>query len=186
MFHTIYGKIPGELKTEMNDDSSNDTFSISQIIKIPEVDISYKQQDDDSVIVVTDMYCVKGHNIVRPGGPKFSGYDGISFWVVGKSGGSIVTVSPFHGDPRKYGGEDFEPGEKLTICCPECREPFPSIGKCGCSQDGELISLFLTRDLDPQKAAAVCDKWGCLRSRIIDGEQIIIKHKDDDESGQSE
>ena len=170
----------------MNDASSKDSFSISQIVKIPEVDISYKQQDEAMTIVVTDIYCVKGHNLVRPGGPKFSGYDGVSFWVVGKSGGSTVTVSPLHGDPRKYGGDDFEQGEKLTICCPECKEPFPAMSKCGCSTDGELVALYITRDLDPQKVVAVCDKWGCLRSRVIDGEQIIIKHKDDEESDQKE
>jgi len=150
---------------------------LDKLLHLPDVKISFKQEED-MTIVVTHIYCVKGHDLVRPGGPKFEGYDGITFWLEGQHGSGEVIVSPFHGDPRKYGGDDFEPGERLTICCPECKEPFSPIAKCGCSPDGELIALYLTRDLDPQRMVAVCNKWGCLRSRVIDGGQIMIRRKD--------
>jgi len=126
---------------------------------------------DDVMIVLTQAFCTTGHNLIRPG-QQFHGFDGLHLWVSdGKSEG-LVIVSPVHGDGQKH-GPTFRRGAKLEISCPECRTPLPKLCRCSCGKGGSLRTIYLTPDLSEAHQAAVCDIWGCPRSRVIDAHEIL-------------
>jgi hypothetical protein len=128
------------------------------------------------VIAVSRLYCPNGHNLVsEDSGARFNGYPGISIMVEGKEEKGIVIISPIHGDDTRFGKADFEPGEVTRLTCPECGVDLPEIQPCGCVPDAQLVGLFLDDTITEGNQVAICDAWGCLRSRITDRFQIISR-----------
>ncbi len=126
---------------------------------------------DEVLIVLTQAYCPSGHNLIRPG-EKFDGFDGLHLWISGGKVEGLVVVSPIHGDHRKR-GISFPDGTQLEIACPECRKPLPRLCPCSCGHGGSLRTIYLTPGLSESYQAAVCDIWGCPRSRVIDSNEIL-------------
>ena len=126
---------------------------------------------DDVMIVLTQAFCTTGHNLIRPG-EKFEGFDGMHLWVSDGKTAGLVVVSPIHGDDSKR-GPTFKRGAKLEISCPECRTPLPKLCRCSCGKGGSLRTIYLTPELSEAHQAAVCDIWGCPRSRVIDAHEIL-------------
>jgi len=126
---------------------------------------------DDVMIVLTQAFCTTGHNLIRPG-EKFEGFDGMHLWVSDGKTAGLVVVSPIHGDSSKR-GPTFRRGAKLEISCPECRTPLPKLCRCSCGKGGSLRTIYLTPELSEAHQAAVCDIWGCPRSRVIDAHEIL-------------
>ncbi len=128
------------------------------------------------VIAVTQLYCPNGHNLINPeSAARFNGYPGISIMVKGKEEEGVVIVSPIHGDDTHFGAADFEPGEVTELTCPECGVVLPSIQPCGCLPGAQLVGLFLDDSLKEGDQVAICNAWGCLRSRVTDRFQVISK-----------
>jgi hypothetical protein len=126
---------------------------------------------DDVMIVLTQAFCTTGHNLIRPG-DKFEGFDGMHLWVSDGKTEGLVIVSPIHGDSSKR-GPTFRRGAKLEISCPVCRTPLPKLCRCSCGKGGSLRTIYLTPELSEAHQAAVCDIWGCPRSRVIDAHEIL-------------
>lgn len=137
-------------------------------------------------VVITQVFCKNGHNLVGRSPERFDGYPGISLWVEGGGNAGEVVVSPVHGDSRKR-GMTFEPGIKLSIQCPECRAEFEELTRCRCSTLGQLRKLYLTPAPSDAHIIAVCDIWGCPLSRVIDSYEMFSEFLDgnigDDEEG---
>jgi hypothetical protein len=128
------------------------------------------------VIVVTKLYCPNGHNLVdAESGARFNGYAGISIMVEGSAIRGKVVISPIHGDDTRFGETDFEPGELTRITCPTCGVEFPVLQPCGCQEGANLMGLYLDENIEDGNQVAVCNAWGCLRSRIIDRFQVISR-----------
>ncbi len=128
------------------------------------------------VIAVTQLFCPNGHNLIsEESGARFNGYPGISIMVEGEEEKGIVIVSPIHGDDTRFGANDFEPGEVTKLTCPTCGVKLPYLQACGCVKDAQLVGLFLDDKCEPGNQVAVCNAWGCLRSRITDRFQVISK-----------
>jgi hypothetical protein len=128
------------------------------------------------VIAVTKVFCPNGHNLVTAeSGARFNGFPGISVMVEGRNTRGIVVLSPIHGDDTKFGESDFEPGELTRLSCPQCGVALPPVSPCGCTAESQLVGLFLDEERVEGNQVAVCNVWGCLRSRIIDRFQIISK-----------
>ncbi|MCD6499959.1 MAG: hypothetical protein J7M25_16820 [Deltaproteobacteria bacterium] len=128
--------------------------------------------EDDVVVIVTKLFCPNGHNLVNQESHKFDGYGGIRLLVSDGKVEDVVELSPFHGDLTKY-GPTFETGTKLSIRCPDCGVELPVLAKCGCEWHGDLRKLYLTESIDDAYLVTVCDVWGCPRSRVIDGNEIL-------------
>jgi hypothetical protein len=127
-------------------------------------------------IAVTKLYCPAGHNLIdEKTRARFSRLPGIVLMVEGKRAKGVVVLSPIHGDDTKFGESGFEPGEVLKLSCPTCQKSFPVIQKCGCTDEANLVGLYLSEDLEEGNQVALCTAWGCLRSRIMDRFQIISK-----------
>jgi hypothetical protein len=130
-------------------------------------------------VVVTQSFCPKGHNLVGLSRETFDGHPGISLRVEAESGGrgdgargGEVILSPIHGDREKR-GVSFPDGTKLVIRCPVCETRLPELTRCSCSEQGRLLKLFLTPALSEAHLVAVCDIWGCPRSRVIDNFEMF-------------
>jgi hypothetical protein len=127
-------------------------------------------------VVVTQVFCPNGHNLVGLSRETFDGHPGISLRIdaegdVGARGGEVV-LSPIHGDREKR-GVSFLDGTKLAIRCPVCETRLPELTRCSCSERGRLLKLFLTPALSEAHLVAVCDIWGCPRSRVIDNFEMF-------------
>lgn len=131
--------------------------------------------EDEVLIIVTQLFCPNGHNLVDQEDKRFDGYGGIRLLVSDGEREGIVVLSPFHGDRRKE-GITFPEGTKLHLMCPVCRVELPVLANCTCSGHGELRKLYLTPKLEDSHLVAVCDVWGCPRSRVIDENEILSEY----------
>lgn len=127
---------------------------------------------EQAFVVVTQAFCPRGHNLVGAGPTAFEGYPGIAIWVGDGRAQGLVELSPLHGDATKVGPE-FRPGTRLRLECPICRTELPRLARCTCQPDGTLRKLYLTANPDEAYVIGLCDVWGCTRSRVIDGNEIL-------------
>ena len=137
-----------------------------------ETHILVEEEEPQIVVVLTQVFCHNGHNMIGLSEETFDSHPGISFWVkCGDQEGEVV-VSPIHGDHEKR-GPDFPQGSKLSLCCPVCKEELPELTNCRCHKDGKLRKLFLTPRMDEAHLMAVCDIMGCPLSRVIDSYEMF-------------
>jgi hypothetical protein len=137
------------------------------------------KQVDEVFIVVTQAYCQNGHNLVIEDGELFDGYPGLRLNLTSRDGVTgTVTLSPFHGDNTKKGDLDWKNGEPLVLSCPVCNEELPRLASCNCEGKGNLVKVHLTPGLSDSHILAMCNVWGCRRSRTIDNWQIISEYLD--------
>ncbi len=134
---------------------------------------SHIEQVDEVVIQVTQAFCPKGHNLVHNTDELFDGQPGISLWVSADEKEGEVILSPYHGDHSRRGYGDFRDGQMLTIACPECRTELPRLSQCTCGDHASLFALYLTPALDESHVVALCNVWGCHRSKVFDQAQLL-------------
>ena len=152
-----------------------------KIASVPPADSSIIQVDD-VFIVVTQAFCQNGHNLVENDNELFDGYPGIKLHLTDGQGTSgIVYLSPFHGDSSKKGKTDWPTGAKLVVRCPICESPLPTLAKCHCDPSispngGDLVKLFLSPARTDSHIIALCNVWGCRKSRTIDNWHIISEY----------
>ncbi len=133
----------------------------------------FEEHTNDVFVVVTQLYCHNGHNLVTSE-ETFSGFQGISLWLEGGGHEGMLAISPVHGDATKRGVE-FPAGTKVAIKCPTCKEELPELTRCQCSEHAMLRKAFLTPKLTEAHIIAVCDIWGCPLSRVIDSYEMFTE-----------
>ena len=127
---------------------------------------------DQTYVVVTQAFCPDGHNLVGAGCTAFDGQPGIAIWVRGDESQGLVELSPIHGDKSKS-GQEFPAGTKLRLECPFCRTELPYLAECACRKGASLRKLFLNERRDEAHVVGLCDIWGCTRSRVVDGNELL-------------
>lgn len=132
---------------------------------------------DEVIVVLTQAYCPRGHNLIEDSRVAFDGNPGISLAVSDGNRDDIVVCSPLHGDHRRAHAVAFRIGTKLDIKCPICGIELDVLLPCSCGK-GELVNLYLTKEFTEGQVAAICNVWGCPRSRVIDNWQIISQFVD--------
>jgi len=132
---------------------------------------------DDVLMLVTQVFCPNGHNLVGVGHHEFDGFPGISIFVSDGEKEGLVELSPIHGDASKV-GPTFKKGQRLSLRCPVCKIELPVSARCSCSSGGALRKIYLSPSLDEAHVIHVCDVWGCRRSRIIDSFETISEYID--------
>jgi hypothetical protein len=134
---------------------------------------------DDVVIQVTQVFCPNGHNLVRNRRQLFDGSPGISLLVSDGDTSDTVILSPYHGDASRKGKASFPDGTRVEVSCPVCKAQLPKLGACNCEGDGELFMLYLTPELDDGRVVALCNVWGCHRSKVFDQAQLLSAYLQD-------
>ena len=136
------------------------------------------RQVDEVYILITQAFCPNGHSLIEEGENLFDDHPGVKVILESESGKGEVILSPFQGDATKKGKTDWKSGEKVTMMCPTCKEALPKLASCKCSDDGELMKVYLTADISDSHVVGVCNIWGCQRSRTINNWQIISEYLD--------
>ena len=126
----------------------------------------------DAVIVLTQAFCQKHHALITPDNETFAGHPGVKVLVTHGDEEFELTISPIHGHHRRKGGLHVEDGTRVGVACPECREELEAYAPCPCGE-GTLRSIFLTAEAESSHVAAVCDVWGCQRSRVVDEWELL-------------
>jgi hypothetical protein len=127
---------------------------------------------DEAFIVLSQAYCHLGHPLIAEGNPTFQGYPGVKLRVRAGDLAEEVVLSPVHGHHDRVGGDAFGRGVKCSVRCPQCNQELMAYAPCPCGK-GTLRAIFLTADPGKAHVAAVCDVWGCQRSRVVDEWEIL-------------
>jgi hypothetical protein len=115
-------------------------------------------------ILIQQVYCSNGHQLVHPQNPKFDNEPGIHIICEGETIWQSVYLSPFQGDRRKEYKKEFKMGEVLQIFCPECHTHFPRFAPHDCQADAMYLALFLDQEANFYNTVCVCNVWGCYAS----------------------
>ncbi|MEZ4268474.1 MAG: hypothetical protein R3F39_19075 [Myxococcota bacterium] len=127
---------------------------------------------DDALVVITQAYCHNGHRLVEEENPQFGGFPGVGLRVTAQGVTHSVYLSPIHGHDEKTGGEDIPAGAVCGLACPTCNESLREYAACACGR-GTLRAIHLSAERKDSHIAAVCNVWGCTRSRIIDEWEVL-------------
>lgn len=135
--------------------------------------------EDDVVIVVTQAFCPKGHNLVgassAAGGPSesFDEHPAVTLKVRADGREGLVHLSPIHGDKRKTGMTDIPVGTRCELSCPVCDTPLDRVGEVEDGSGASYYAVYLTPKLASGALVAISDTWGHYHSRIVDDTELI-------------
>lgn len=130
---------------------------------------------DGVEIIVTHAYGPGGDDLVGRSGISFDGYPAVTLLVRAGDREGLVHLSPIHGDARKTGFTDIEPGTRCELLCPVTRQPLdPVEGAPG------YRALYLTPQRSMGSIVALCEVWGQYQSRILHDFDLISAWAVDD------
>lgn len=129
--------------------------------------------EDDVVIVVTQAFCPKGHNVVGISDERFDDQPAVTLELHAGGREGLVHLSPVHGDKRKTGFTDIPVGTKCDIRCPVCHTPLDPLGAVDDGTDAQYRALYLTPKLAAGAVVAISDTWGHYHSRVVDDNELI-------------
>jgi hypothetical protein len=128
---------------------------------------------DESIVVVSEVYGPAGDNLVGLREVKFSGFPAVTVGIRVGEGQGEVHLSPIHGDRRKAGFTDIEPGTKVELFCPVSGRPLDRVGEVEDGSGASYYALYLSPKLSPASMVMVSDVWDHFHSRIVDDDEVI-------------
>lgn len=130
-----------------------------------------KVVDAEKVIIVKEVYCPNGHNLISSR-VSFNGYPGILLKIEKGAEVGFVGLSPIYGEKCRVSIDiDLKPGELYDLFCPECGEILPIHSSCRCG--GDFIALFLSPQNDFSECIGICNRVDCPNSKILEGGEMI-------------
>ena len=142
--------------------------------EIPKPHVDIDEGGDGVIIVLTQAFGPKGDNLVGYADVTFDGHPAVSLGIRTPDGREgIVHLSPIHGDARKEGFVDIEPGTKVEIYCPVSKEPLSVLGEVEDGSGARYRALFLTSKLVESAVVMISDVWGHYHSRIVDDMELL-------------
>ncbi|NLF38995.1 hypothetical protein GX586_06085 [bacterium] len=128
-------------------------------------------------IHIHQAFCPRGHMLVSDDNKQFNGLPGIKVHVVGERGDELVTITPFLKRRDRIGGEQFQVGDRLHICCPACGIEMPVLAPCDCQWNGEFVMFSLDENPTNQNAVCFCNIWGCPNGDIRMAGDVIAEYQ---------
>ena len=133
----------------------------------------------DVQVVVRQAYGPKGDSLIGLSDVTFDGLPAVTVRLQTPDGrDGLVHLSPIHGDPRKAGFTDIEPGTQCTLLCPVSGEPLERVEDIEDSFGAGYYRIYRTPSLKPGQTVLISDVWGHFHSRIIDDFEIIAAWAD--------
>jgi len=129
--------------------------------------------EDDVVIIVTQAFCPKGHNLVGVSDVTFDGSPAVTLKVKADGREGLVHLSPIHGDQRKESFAEIPLRTRCELFCPECGTELPKMGPVDDGSEASYYALYLTPKLENGASVAISDVWGHYHSRIVDDNELI-------------
>jgi len=131
--------------------------------------------EEDVLIIVTQAFGPKGHDLVGFGDVDFDGYPAVTVGVRVDGQEGLVHLSPFHGDRRKAGFTTIADGARCELFCPVCGGPLDKIVVGDIEGEPGYYALYLTRDLSKGEMVLISDIWNDYSSRIIDNDELLSR-----------
>jgi hypothetical protein len=128
---------------------------------------------NDVVVIVTQAYGPRGDNLVGISDVSFDGHPAVTLKIRAAGREGFVHLSPIHGDSRKQGLIDLEPGTKCELICPVSGQPLDVVGEVEDGSGARYFAIYLTPQLSRGSMVMVSDVWGHYHSRIIDDFELI-------------
>lgn len=132
---------------------------------------------DEALVVVTRAFDHQGNSLITEDNPTFAGFPGVRVRVRFGDTTEDVTLSPIHGHHSRVGGDNIPVGTKCSVRSSAVNEELLAYAPCQCGL-GTLRAIFLNPDPATAGVAAICDVWGCQRSRIVDEWEILSEFVD--------
>lgn len=125
-------------------------------------------------VVVTHAYGPAGDELVGISDVVFDDYPAVTVLVRTPDGREgLVHMSPIHGDRRKSGFVDIEPGTKIQILCPVSKRPLDELGPVDDGTGAVYHALYLTKERSDSAVVMITDIWDHYHSRIVDDSALI-------------
>jgi hypothetical protein len=128
---------------------------------------------NDVVVIVTQAFGPQGHNLVGISDVEFDGHPAVTVKIRAAGREGLVHLSPIHGDGRKKGLIDLEPGTRCELLCPVSNTPLDVVGEVEDGSGARYFAIYLTPQLSRGSMVMVSDVWGHYHSRIIDDFELI-------------
>ena len=128
---------------------------------------------NDVVVIVTQAYGPRGDNLVGISDVRFDGHPAVTLKIRAAGREGLVHLSPIHGDSRKQGFIDIEPGTRCELFCPVSNQPLDVVGEVEDGSGARYFAIYLTPQLSRGSMVMVSDVWGHYHSRIIDDFELI-------------
>jgi hypothetical protein len=128
---------------------------------------------NDVVVIVTQAYGPRGDNLVGISDVQFDGHPAVTLGIRAGGRAGLVHLSPIHGDSRKQGMIDIEPGTRCELFCPVSNQPLDIVGEVEDGSGARYYAIYLTPQLSRGSMVMVSDVWGHYHSRIIDDFELI-------------
>lgn len=117
-----------------------------------------------NVTVIEEAYCPNGHSLLTDD-VLFCDFKAIHLKIRNKKFVSDLFVSPLVGDKSKLSLDSKLNRDIIyEFLCPECNASLPVASPCSCG--GNLMSLYLDKNLKLSKSATVCNRFGCPHSEV--------------------
>lgn len=140
---------------------------------ISDPNVLVEDEAADVIIVVTQAFGPRGDNLVGVSDVEFDGHPAITVRLrVGDREGD-VHLSPIHGDTRKAGFTDIEPGTRCQLLCPVSGQPLDEVPDVEGDEDTNYYAIYLTPERSMGAMVAISDVWGHYHSRIVDHFELI-------------
>ena len=132
------------------------------------------QTEQGVQIVVSKAFGPKGDNLVGISDVTFDGFPALSLLLKTEDGREgVVHLSPIHGDARKTGFADIEPGTRLALFCPVSKEALERVEDIDDAYGAGYYALYRTEALSRGAMIMISDVWGHYHSRVIDDFELI-------------
>jgi hypothetical protein len=136
---------------------------------------------DGVVVIVTQAFGPQGHNLVGISDVSFDGHPAVTLKIRAGGREGLVHLSPIHGDGRKEGFTDIEPGTRCDLICPVSGQLLDVVGEVEDKSGARYFAIYLTPQLSRGSMVMVSDVWGHYHSRIIDDFELISAWASHDE-----
>jgi len=127
----------------------------------------------DKSLLVVELYCPNGHNLVSPRA-DFNGHHGILVAVQCGGARGLLAISPVFGERSRISIDiDLPNGSPVKYFCPECSVELPAHSPCLKCDGGNLIAFFRTPTPDFNSCVGICNVAGCPNACIVDSGELL-------------
>ncbi len=135
--------------------------------------VDVRESGDGAIIVITQAFGPRGDSLIGLTDVEFDGCPALTLLVDAAGRQGLLHLSPIHGDSRKEGFTDIEPGTRCQLLCPVSKQPLDRVPDVSGDLETIYYAIYLTEQLSMGSIVAMSDIWGHPHSRIIDNFELI-------------
>jgi hypothetical protein len=135
--------------------------------------VEVRENRDGVTIVVTQAYGPRGDSLIGLSDVRFDDCPALTLLIDADGREGLLHLSPIHGDSRRAGFTDIEPGTRIQLFCPVSRQPLDRVPDVSGDLETVYYAIYLTQELSMGSIVAMSDTWGHPHSRIVDNFELI-------------